>query len=54
MKISAFVITYNEEHNIEACLKALAFCDGIIVDAKVVTSLIIYIFLLWNGKRAYV
>lgn len=31
MKISAFVITYNEEYNIEECLRSLTFCDEIVV-----------------------
>lgn len=31
MKLSAVVLTKNEERNIEACLKTLAFCDEIIV-----------------------
>ena len=31
MKISAVIITYNEERNIEACLKSVSFCDEIVV-----------------------
>lgn len=31
MKISAVIITYNEEQNIEACLKSVSFCDEIVV-----------------------
>lgn len=31
MKLSAVVLTKNEEKNIEKCLKSLAFCDEIIV-----------------------
>ncbi len=31
MKISAVMITYNEERNIEACLKSVSFCDEIVV-----------------------
>ena len=31
MRISALVITHNEESNIERCLKALEFCDEIVV-----------------------
>lgn len=31
MKLSAVVITYNEEKNIEACLESLNFCDEIVV-----------------------
>lgn len=31
LKISALVLTLNEEQNIERCLKSLAFCDEIIV-----------------------
>jgi glycosyltransferase involved in cell wall biosynthesis len=31
VKISAVVITYNEEQNIERCLRSLLFCDEIIV-----------------------
>ena len=30
-KVSACVITYDEEENIEACLDALSFCDELIV-----------------------
>lgn len=29
--VSAFVICYNEERHIEACLKSLSFCDEIVV-----------------------
>jgi glycosyltransferase involved in cell wall biosynthesis len=31
MKLSAFVITFNEAHNIERCLKSLSFADEIVV-----------------------
>ena len=30
-KISAFVITFNEEKNIDECLASLDFCDEIVV-----------------------
>lgn len=31
MKVSALILTYNEEINIERCLDALAWCDDIVV-----------------------
>ena len=31
MKLSAVIITHNEERNIERCLKSVSFCDEIIV-----------------------
>jgi len=31
MKISAYIITLNEEQNIKDCIKSLDFCDEIVI-----------------------
>ena len=36
--VSACIITFNEEHNIEACLESVAWCDEIIVVEAALTA----------------